>query len=92
MLPKYHIKVIQQGEDSMKMTEETLEKVLKDGWGYCLVCNDITRPDTKPDDALNYVCPVCGYSTVMGVRAALVDGHIQLVDSDEEMDDEYDCH
>lgn len=45
--------------------------------GWCPDCAEFTRPCTEPD-AVDYDCPQCGGSHVMGAAEALLAGKIVI--------------
>ena len=46
--------------------------------GWCVVCQDFTRPNTEPD-ARDYNCPVCKDTTsVSGAEEALLDSFFEV--------------
>lgn len=51
--------------------------------GWCPTCEDFTRPMTEPD-AHDYDCPVCDGHGVVGAEDALMEGLIEIDDSDGE--------
>jgi len=53
------------------VTREEYDFAEEHYYGYCKLCQDFTH-ESAEIDAENYECPVCGYSTVFGMRSCLL--------------------
>ena len=68
----------------ISLPQSEYEQHVADNDGLCLACGEINHGGCEPD-AEEYLCESCGEDKVMGFEQALVCGHIEFCEEDDDV-------